>query len=231
MASVTTSALIAEIRGKVGGNVFARNKGGLYVRAKIKPLNPRSVLQQTRRAIAAAVASHWGTITQQQRDDWQAYAVNTSWTNRLGASINIGGEAAFVRLNAMNVLIGEAIDEAAPLAYGHAEATDFTITASEADAFAELVEPSTGWSGALDDTFLCIFAAMPQPQSRDMAPNRYQFLQVIEGNTAVPIVFPYELSAWPWTFFEDQKLTIGAVSIDVNNRMSIRTFASVVAGA
>ena len=229
MVSIRTSALIADAKGSVGGNVFARNKAGLYVRARIKPLNPRSTRQQERRAYAAAAASHWAAITPQERADWQAYAVNTTWTNRLGDVINFGGEAAFVRLNALLPLHPVAIVEAAPTEYGHAGATVATITADPVTQTPILAEPSSGFAGDESDTWLFTFAAMPQPGSREMAPNRFRFLQGIAGNTGSPVSFPYTLNTWPWTYVAGQRITLAMVHVDVHNRVSVRTFAAVLA--
>ena len=231
MATIKTSALIADIRGSVGGNVFARNKAGLYARARIKPLNPRSALQQLRRAKLSAAAAYWSQLTAQVRADWQAYATNTSWTNRLGDSINIGGEAAFIRLVALWLMHSSTIPTAAPTAYGHASATISTVTAVTTTQIATITEPSAGWDKDTDDDVLLIFAAMPQPASRAMAPNRFQFMRTIVGNSVAPQTFPFALSAWPWTFAEGQKLTLGFVHIDPETRVSVRTFASCFAAA
>lgn len=231
MASIKTSALVADIKGKVGGNCFARNRGGIYVRAKIKPLNPRSVLQQQRRATASAAAAAWGAITAQQRADWQAYALNTGWSNRLGDSINIGGEAAFVRQAAYLGLYAEPPYAPAPLAYGHATATVSTITASEAIQTPILAEPSTGFTGDEGATRLYLFAAMPQAGSRAMAPIRFQLLQTLCGSVGSPIAFPLTLDTWPWTYAEGQRITLAMVYKDPEFRFSIRTFASVLAAA
>jgi len=231
MATIKTSALIADIRGSVGGNVFARNKAGLYARARIKPLNPRSALQQLRRAKLSAAAAYWSQLTAQVRADWQAYATNTSWTNRLGDSINIGGEAAFIRLVALWLMYSSTIPTAAPTAYGHASATITTMTASEATQTPIITDPSAGWDKSTDDDVLFVFGAMPQPASRAMAPNRYQFLRTISGNSGAPQAFPFTLPTWPWTFAEGQKLTIGLVHIDPDTRVSVRTFASCFAAA
>ena len=231
MATVKTSALIADIRGAVGGNVFTRNKGGLSVRSRIKPLNPKSTYQQARRALLSGAAAYWAVLTAQVRADWQAYAVNTSWTNRLGDSINIGGEAAFIRVATMLQLAGQGLPAAAPTAYGHASATIGTVTAITTTQIATLAEPVVGWDKDIDSDWLLVFAAMPQPASREMAPSRWRFMEAIEGDSVTPETFPYALAAWPWTYKEGDRLTIAYVHIDPESRISVRTFASCFAAA
>lgn len=229
MALITPSALVTDIKGKVGGVCFQRSRGGIGVRAKIHPLNPRSVLQQKVRAYLAAAAAQWGVITVQERADWHAYSANTGWQNRLGGSIDIGGEAAFVRVGALRLLVGEPMVDAAPGAYGHAQSTVATITADSGTQTPIIAEPSAGFDGATSLTILVIFAAMPQPGSRDMAPNRFQYLQRLIGSSGNPVSFPFTLNTWPWSYVADQKITLGMVYIDANNRVSVRTFASCIA--
>ena len=231
MVSVRTSALISDARGRIGGVVFTRNKSGLVVRSRIKPLNPRSTYQQTQRAYASTVASHWASITAQQRADWQAYALNTGWTNRLGDVINIGGEAAFVRSNTIRLLMGMPILEAAPTEYGKATSTVLTVTASAATQTPVIAEPSSGFDGETTGHTLAFFAAMPQPGSRDMAPTRFRYLEHLIGTTGNPVSWPHTLGSWPWTYTEGQRITVALVSMDPDRRMSIRTFASCLAEA
>ena len=54
MAKIKTSALVADIKGTVGGNVFASNKGGNYVRRYKKPINTNTIAQQEVRSIFGA---------------------------------------------------------------------------------------------------------------------------------------------------------------------------------
>ena len=231
MASIKTSALVADIKGKIGGNVFARNKGGIYVRGLVKPLNPRSTLQQLRRAYCAACATGWGELSVQQRADWQAYALNTSWTNRLGDSINIGGEAAFIRNNTFRLMCSHPILQDAPGAYGHATATILTVSASAATQTPIITEPLAGFDGEVTGNVLGVFASMPQAGSRDMAPNRFRYLEKLVGVTGNPVAWPYTLDTWPWTYTEGQKITVALVNMDPTRRLSIRAYATATAEA
>lgn len=228
MAGIKTSALISDIRGSVGGNTFARNKAGLYVRARVKPSNPRSTLQQQRRAQASAATAAWGALSAQQRADWQAYAVNTSWTNRLGDSINIGGEAAFVRLSCSRLLAALALPTDAPDEYGHAGGTIATITAVPSTQIITLADPTAGWLKETVDAQLMVFESMPQSGGREMMPSRWSYMQTIVG-AAVPETFPFPLQESRWTFVEDQRMGIGMVHIDPTDRVSVRTFAFCIA--
>ena len=50
MALVQYGGGIVDARGSIGGNTFSKCAGGHYMRARTKPVNPKSALQQTRRA-------------------------------------------------------------------------------------------------------------------------------------------------------------------------------------
>ncbi len=206
MATIKTSALISDIRGKIGGNCFARNKAGLYVRA-------------------SATTAAWKALTAQQRADWQAYALNTSWTNRLGDSINIGGEAAFVRCGCTRLLAALALPTDAPSDYGHASGTISTITALALAQTIVLAEPSTGWSKDLDADQLLLFESMPQSVGREMMPSRWSYMQTVVGSSTLPETFPLTLNTSRWTYVENQRLGLGMVHLDPENRISVRTFA------
>ena len=57
------SAVITQASGKLGGVVGAKNRGGNYFRAKVAPVQPRSVAQQEQRANLAALAGAWKTLS------------------------------------------------------------------------------------------------------------------------------------------------------------------------
>lgn len=228
MATIKSSALVADIRGAVGGNVFTRNRGGLSVRTRIKPINPRSVIQQLRRAYASAAAAGWAAITAQQRADWQAYAVNTSWTNRLGDSINIGGEAAFVRLAALQLLAGLALPTAAPTSYGHASpATSPSISCWAPNSEITIVEP-TGWDKDIQNDLLLIFVGQQQSASRADKPKKMNFLKKILGKSAGPEPMPIIVDYRTETLIVGKRIFIELVHVDTSNRVSVRSTHSCI---
>lgn len=63
-----------ELRGKVGGSVFSRNKGGQVMRVYAKPGNPSSQAQRNTRSIWIAVSGMWNALTVQMRNAWTEFA-------------------------------------------------------------------------------------------------------------------------------------------------------------
>ena len=60
MAKIKFGMMMTDARGKLGGQVFSKNKGGAYVRTKVTPSNPQTIAQTTRRALFAAIWSEAG---------------------------------------------------------------------------------------------------------------------------------------------------------------------------
>lgn len=122
MALVKFSALISEMRNKLNGSVFSKNRGGNYLRNKVTPVNPQSSFQQNVRGVFAAISSAWRGLTQAQRDGWIAGAASFPYTDIFGDTRTLSGNALHQKLNQNLVLMGESqisvcpLPEAVPLA-------------------------------------------------------------------------------------------------------------------
>lgn len=89
-----------EMRGKLGGNVYSRNKGGTYVRIFAAPTNPNTIRQQSVRNWIGWAATAWeSTLTEEQRDAWREWAQANPILNSLGQSIYISGMAWYATVN------------------------------------------------------------------------------------------------------------------------------------
>lgn len=99
MAKIKTSALVADIKGTVGGNVFASNKGGNYVRRYKKPTNANTSSQQVVRNTFGAMAGEWRVLTDEQRQSWNEGAVNFPYQDTLGETRVYSGQQLFNKLN------------------------------------------------------------------------------------------------------------------------------------
>jgi len=75
MARVVLSALITDIRGKLGGSVFGNWKGIPYLRQLASHVtNPESARQQLVRNFLVSNARKWKDLTPEQRAQWEEYA-------------------------------------------------------------------------------------------------------------------------------------------------------------
>ena len=106
MALIKMAHIVAEARGSIAGTVFSKNTYGAYLRAKVTPVNPQTVAQQSSRNFMTTVAQTWRGLTQLQRDLWNGSAVNFSRTNIFGDSVQLTGFNLFMRLNKNLLEIG-----------------------------------------------------------------------------------------------------------------------------
>lgn len=107
MALIKLGGMIAEVRGSIGGTVFARNRGGAYARNRSIPINPASPAQIGVRAELGNLSNRWSTVlTQAQRDAWDLYADNVPLPNSLGELRNVTGLNMYVRANSLLALVG-----------------------------------------------------------------------------------------------------------------------------
>lgn len=78
MAKIKFGMMMTDARGKLGGQVFSKNRAGAYVRTKVTPVNPRTTFQQVSRSILGTLSTGWSALTDAQRasfnlavEDWQ----------------------------------------------------------------------------------------------------------------------------------------------------------------
>ena len=229
MAILALGGGVTDIRGSVAGNTFSRNAGGNYMRARVKPVNPRSALQTTRRANAAYLMTCWSkTLEEQERLDWRAYAAATTWTNRLGQVITVNGLAAFLRLNSLLLAIDEPISEAAPTAMGHAGGVAFTFLAENDTSKIQLAEPTGSFDKTVPGDILILSEGLPSECGRNATPKGFRIIGHVEGADPVPPTFPAELDS-AYTMQEGQLITCSAMFVDSSFRVSGPTWASVLA--
>lgn len=99
MAKILTTAIVADIRNKLNGSVFSKNRYGAYVRTKVTPVNPQSTAQQNVRNRLATNSQAWRGLTESQRQGWIDAAVNFPFTDIFGNSKVLSGNALYVKLN------------------------------------------------------------------------------------------------------------------------------------
>lgn len=100
MAKIRMSAIgIAQISGRIGGSVFAHNRGGMYVRNNGKAVNQQSAKQTALRSIFGMVSQAWGRLSEAQVRAWNFYGNENPKTDVFGESRPQSGFGAFVSAN------------------------------------------------------------------------------------------------------------------------------------
>lgn len=132
--------LASAMSGSMAGVTASHNRGGAYFRARTIPTNPASSAQVALRGAVAAATQRWSSVlTDAQRDAWDLYAQNTTWTDKLGQAIQLSGVNHYVRSNSFRILQTTFLDQT------NAEATATVDDAPTTFALGEtpIIDPPT----------------------------------------------------------------------------------------
>jgi hypothetical protein len=111
---VKFGAIVTDGRGKIGGHVMSKNRGGAYMRTKVTPSNPRTTTQQANRALLGSLSAGWSALTDAFRASWNGAVNDWQKTNIFGDTIKPTGKNLYVALNKNISAIGGAILNTAP---------------------------------------------------------------------------------------------------------------------
>jgi hypothetical protein len=126
------SAVLTQVSGSIGGGTWARNKGGMYIRARSMPTNPNTVLQGAIRSILSSLSQQWSTLTPTQRTSWATYAANVPLQDKLGDQRTVTAMNMFIRSNVPRVQAGLGTVVSAPTLFNLGSAP--IITGAEVHA-------------------------------------------------------------------------------------------------
>jgi hypothetical protein len=99
MAKVLFTAVVADMRNKLNGTVFSKNRYGAYTRTKVTPVNPQTTFQSSVRTNFGNTSAAWRGLTQAQRNAWITQAQFFPIIDIFGNSKVLSGQALFVQLN------------------------------------------------------------------------------------------------------------------------------------
>lgn len=105
---------LGQLSGSSGGTTASHNRYGSYIRARTIPVNPRTPAQTLRRETLAGLAALWRTLTDPERQTWDALALQISKTDALGVAYNPTGLQAYVGNNSLRIFAGAATLDSAP---------------------------------------------------------------------------------------------------------------------
>lgn len=176
MAKIKFGALMVDARGKLGGHVFSKNRGGAYMRTKVTPTNPQASAQMAVRLLFGAIASSWSSLAAASRESWNNAVQNFTTTDIFGDLKTPSGKALYQRLNQNLALSGQAQLSVAPSLVEVPTATllraDAEISISEFNV--ETVGDSTG-------SVIVYEATPPLSQGTSNANNRFRVITTSVG--------------------------------------------------
>lgn len=101
MATLKFGAAVVDIRGSIGGWIFARNANASYAKRFTKPTNPDTGGQQEVRGIFSEVSQAWKDLSDAERNAWVEAAALSEWSylNKVGEVSYYTGSQLFNKLN------------------------------------------------------------------------------------------------------------------------------------
>lgn len=193
---------ITEASGKLGGTVFSRGRGGAYVRNRVMPSNPQTMAQQAVRAAFGAISSAWRSLTQTQRDEWNAITADYPTKNRLGEEKILSGKALFQKLNMNLSLANQAIklDPSAPEGVNGPISIDNFLPQIDQGVLQMAADVDLATAG--DNSTIVVFEATPplSPGVKNANAKFVRFYQMVAVNSQAAAVSPAFADAYTEVF-------------------------------
>ena len=159
MARVTYGESITEYAGSIGGVTFLRNASGPIAKLRSNPpVNP-SPYQSPNQTNMAKLVAYWPTLSQANKDTWNALAAAHNHTTPWGETKTLSGFQWFLSINLNNLYQGFVIKPVAPEWTAPPPPDQFTIETSSTYI-------RVAWDPAYDATLtLLAYASLPLRQS------------------------------------------------------------------
>lgn len=181
-----------QISGSSGGTTWSRNRFGAYKRNRSLPVNPNTSRQVAVRNNVRSLAIAWNnTLTQAQRDAWNVYGANVTWTNKLGQAVNLTGLNHYIRSNTPRLGAGLARVDDAPTIFTLAVAElSLGATASEATQIITFTFDDTATWASEDGAFQQFAAGLPVNGGIGFFGGPYRLVGNGLGNSGTPLTSP-----------------------------------------
>ena len=222
MALVKFGGGITQMSGSIGGTTFARNHYGNYARAKTKPVNPNTALQQVVRNSLSFLTTYWAqTLTDAQRVAWNLYGSSVAMTNRLGETTYLTGFNHFIRSNSILKRSNRTLVAAGPVIFELPEVdSTISISASEATNHITIAYDDTmDWLDE-DGAWMHMFCGMPQNPQRNFFAGPWKLWSALAGNSGAPPVTPHDANA-PFVLAEGQHIWVYGRISRADGRLSV----------
>lgn len=198
MALIKMGSVVAEISGSLDGITYSHNRNGRYVRARVKPTNPRSVKQAAVRSQFTTLSQQWRSLSTTQRTAWASLGAQMTQTNRLGAATSLTGQQAYISINQLRLTGGQTIQNAAPILDSAPTVSGLTATVSFTVAGSvPLVNIAYTSSGSASQSIRIYATGLLSAGKSYVRKSQYRLLTTIAANAASPAVLT---SAWQATY-------------------------------
>jgi len=175
-------SIITDGRGKIGGHVATKNRGGAVLRTKVTPSNAQSASQGAIRNRFTGLAQAWRGLTQEQRDAWDSAVASYSRTDIFGDLRNPSGANLYQRLNNNRLAIGESALAVPPL-----PSEVQAVVASALSAAVGTPAMSLTFAPAIDaDTKVQVLATAPVSAGKSFVKSEYRRIGTLSLSDTSP---------------------------------------------
>ena len=182
MAKIKFGMMMTDASGKLGGQVFSKNRGGSYVRTKVTPTNPQTSAQSTIRGIFANISSRWSSLTDAQRNSFNGFVQAYARTDIFGDLRNPSGKSLFQRLNQNLEISGQAQTD---VCTSPVEVPFANLSSASGLESAGVFEVSCG--GDLTGSKVVVWATPQMSQGTKFVKNQLRQLLVVAGANALVV--------------------------------------------
>lgn len=211
MAVIVPGSIVSDIRGSVGTETYARNQGGLYVRARTTPADPNTGDQQACRAAIAALSQYWSaTLTDQQRANWRTYAHQHPQADRFGNPHLVNGYTRFIQVNFPRYRIDVAVAFDDPPLGSPIFPPAFTFTADDSADTVTIDLSFPKYGGGLKCLQMFAYGGPEVNPGRNFYNGPWRYLGTNRYNTSWQFV-PWTM-AYPWNLTTGQKVFVRMVA-------------------
>lgn len=198
MAKIKFGMFMTDARGKVGGQVFSKNRSGAYVRTKVTPVNAQTGRQSAVRQLLSSLSQAWSGLSQLERDGFDGAVLQWSSTDIFGDIKNPTGKNLFTKLNFNLVNSGQSQVLTAPI---KGEMPTLTALAIENDGTTLTILGQSNLTGCV----IVVSATAPVSAGTSFFKGKFRQIEVVLGSaiTATDLMDSYVAK-------------FGAVSVDSN---------------
>lgn len=200
MARVLNPLYSEDAKGSVGGLTFTKCPAGNVVKGKAGPVTRSGVYKQSNRARVGWLSRKWGTLTDEARNSWKAWAEDHPEPDGFGGTFIMSGINAFVKLNfnAMRLQTPAAYyglppEDECPASLNSLTASTGVGAAGDVD----LVWTHNGVGEAEDFNEIQIAGPFLSPGRKEVY-SRFRFIQLTSGTLLLATVSGLDVGMWYW---------------------------------
>jgi len=186
MAKILFTAVVADMRNKLNGTVFSKNRYGAFARTKVTPVNPATSYQTNARQNFGAWSQGWRGLTDAQRQSWIDGAPNFPVTDIFGNQKILTGLNLYVQLNTNLQNAGQSAITTCP---SPVAIPGVQITAIDADVSDTSIDVTTDTASVPAGFTLFVYATPLITPGRNFTKGRERFVGTTTLTTSAADIY------------------------------------------